>query len=70
MRRIARISPVAWMVAATLAAVTGTAAAQARISPEEVRLQAGSSPVGQEEMVQKIDPRSPPMTKAEFDKAR
>ncbi len=70
MRRIARISPVAWAVAATLATVTGAVSAQAKMTPEEVRLQAGSSPLGQEEMHQSINPKSPPMTKAEFDKAR
>ena len=35
-----------------------------------MRYQAGSSPLAQEEMYQGINPKSPPMTKAEFDKAR
>ncbi len=36
----------------------------------ETRYQAGSSPLGAEEMHQDINPKAPPMTKAEFDKAR
>jgi len=75
MRRIARISPVAWMVAAALAAATGAASAQApshekKVTEPEVRYQAGSSPLGQEEMHQNINPKAPPMTKAEFDQGR
>ena len=71
MRRIARISPVAWMVAAALAGATGAALAQEKkVTEPEVRYQAGSSPLGQEEMHQNINPKAPPMTKAEFDKGR
>jgi nitrite reductase (NO-forming)/hydroxylamine reductase len=36
----------------------------------EVKYQAGGSPLEQVEMYQDINPKAPPMTKAEFDKAR
>ncbi len=98
MRRIARISPVAWMVAAALVSTAGAVHAQQAapqaapqqaqpqatpqavqqaqqtrdrvMTQEEIRLQAGASPLGQVEMHQNINPKAPPMTKAEFDKAR
>ncbi|MCC7061083.1 MAG: hypothetical protein IT508_12705, partial [Burkholderiaceae bacterium] len=94
MRRIARISPVAWMVAAALVSTAGAVhaqqaapqpsqpqatpqavqqAQQARdrvMTQEEMRLQAGASPLGQVEMHQNLTPKAPPMTKAEFDQAR
>ena len=40
------------------------------ISPPETAYQAGSSPLGQVEMYQDINPKAPPMSKPEFDKAR
>jgi nitrite reductase (NO-forming)/hydroxylamine reductase len=59
------------MVAAALAGATGAALAQEKkVTEPEVRYQAGSSPLGQEEMHQNINPKAPPMTKAEFDKGR
>ncbi|WP_459829070.1 cytochrome D1 domain-containing protein [Hydrogenophilus islandicus] len=48
----------------------GTALAEKQVSPAEVNYQAGGSPVGNVEMYQDINPKAPPMTKAEFDKAR
>jgi nitrite reductase (NO-forming)/hydroxylamine reductase len=36
----------------------------------EIRYQAGSSPLATEEMHQNINPKAPPMTKAEFDKGK
>lgn len=71
MRRIVRITPVAWMVAAVFAGSAGAGFAQEKKASEpEFRYQAGSSPLGKEEMHQNIDPKAPPMSKAEFDKAR
>ena len=40
------------------------------IPSAEIRYQAGSSPLGDVEMYQDINPKAPPMSKAEFDKAR
>ena len=72
MRRIARITPVAWMVAAAFAGFAGTAVAQDKkpVTEAEVRYQAGGSPLAAEDMHQNINPAAPQMTKAEFEKAR
>ncbi len=43
---------------------------RAPVTQPEIRYQAGGSPLAQEEMYQDINPKAPPMTKAEFDKAR
>ncbi len=43
---------------------------RAPVSEPEIRYQAGGSPLAQEEMHQNINPKAPPMTKAEFDKGR
>ncbi|NTV10882.1 MAG: nitrite reductase, partial [Zoogloea sp.] len=40
------------------------------VSPAEVKYQAAGSPLADVEMYQDINPKAPPMTKAEFDKAR
>jgi nitrite reductase (NO-forming)/hydroxylamine reductase len=40
------------------------------VTEAETKYQAGSSPLGQVEMHQDINPKAPPMTKAEFDQAR
>jgi nitrite reductase (NO-forming)/hydroxylamine reductase len=40
------------------------------VTEPEIRYQAGGSPLAQEEMMAAVNPKSPPMTKAEFDKAR
>src|SRR5690606_8349608 len=40
------------------------------VTEPEIRYQAGSSPRAGQEMHQNINPKAPPMTKAEFDKAR
>lgn len=58
---------------AVLPLAMGTAFAQDAkkdISPAEAQYQAGGSPLGAVEMHQDINPKAPPMTKAEFDKAR
>ena len=76
-----RMHRVAALVATTLMAA-GTAYGQAASTPStpstphkempsaEIRYQAGSSPLGAEEMHQNINPKAPPMTKAEFDKGK
>ncbi len=43
---------------------------RAPVTDPEIRYQAGGSPLAQEPMHQNIDPKAPPMTKAEFDKGR
>ena len=40
------------------------------VDPAEIRYQAGSSPLKDESMHQDVNPKAPPMTKAEFDNAR
>ena len=67
-----RHAPVA---AAVLALSVASAFAQEK-KPEhptteaEIKYQAGGSPLGGVDMYQDINPKAPPMTKAEFDKAR
>ncbi len=61
-------------VAAVLAAL-GLAVAQAQdtqkpVSPAELNYQAGSSPLANEPMYQSTNPKAPPMTQAEFERAR
>ncbi|GAA4400791.1 nitrite reductase [Quisquiliibacterium transsilvanicum] len=72
MRRIARVTPVAWMVAAAFAGLAGTAVAQEKkgVTEAEIRYQAGASPMAGQDMHQNVNPAAPQMTKAEFDKAR
>ena len=38
--------------------------------PAELKYQAGGSPLASVDMYQDINPKAPPMSKAEFDKAR
>src|SRR5690242_3917128 len=40
------------------------------VSPAEVRYQAGGSPMANVDMYQDINPKAPPMTKAEFEKGK
>jgi nitrite reductase (NO-forming)/hydroxylamine reductase len=71
MKRIAGVSPAAWLVAAVFTGMTAAGSAQDRtISGPEASYQAGSSPLAGEEMHQNINPKAPPMTEAEFQKAR
>jgi nitrite reductase (NO-forming)/hydroxylamine reductase len=44
--------------------------APAKVTPEELKYQAGSSPLAGVDMHQDVNPKAPPMTKAEFDKGR
>lgn len=61
--------PIAVAAALSLALDAG-AADQKQVSPEEKAYQAGGSPLAGVDMYQDINPKAPPMTKAEFDKAR
>ncbi len=69
-------NPVPKALACMLALATAGALAQptqpgrAPVTQPEIRYQAGGSPLAQEEMHQNVNPKAPPMTKAEFDKAR
>ena len=40
------------------------------VTEPEIRYQAGSSPLGAEDMHQDVNPKAPPMSKAEFDRSR
>ncbi len=40
------------------------------VTSPEIRYQAGGSPLGAEDMHQDVNPKAPPMSKAEFDRAR
>jgi len=73
MRRIVRMTPLAWTLAAALIGASGASLAQEKdkkLSEPEVSYQAGGSPLADEKMHQNIDPRAPRMSKVEFDKAR
>ncbi len=72
-RRYLRHGALAVALAASPALALAQAAAGAPkkgVTEPELRYQAGSSPLGQEEMHQSINPKAPPMTKAEFDRGR
>ncbi|NKE65253.1 nitrite reductase [Ramlibacter sp. RBP-2] len=55
---------------AALAQVTPQAQEKKGITTPELNYQAGSSPLGKEQMVQSTNPKAPPMTMAEFGDAR
>jgi nitrite reductase (NO-forming)/hydroxylamine reductase len=57
---------------AVLPFAIGSAFAQEKkpVTEAEIKYQAGSSPLAQEEMYQSINPKAPPMTKAEFEKGK
>ncbi|MBI5109773.1 MAG: c-type cytochrome [Rhodocyclales bacterium] len=61
-------------LAISLALPLGLALAQDRAKPgvtaTEMQYQAGDSPLGKVEMHQNVNPKAPPMTKAEFDQAK
>ncbi|HEY0844533.1 MAG TPA: nitrite reductase [Noviherbaspirillum sp.] len=65
------VRPVAAMLAA-LPLALGSVQAQDKKPHEgaELKYQAGASPLAKEEMHQNINPKAPPMTKAEFDQAK
>lgn len=68
--KICLVRAAAWLA---LPFAIATAFAQTDKHPAtepEIRYQAGGSPLATEEMHQNIDPKAPPMTKAEFDRSR
>ena len=76
MKRSTTGSWIQWLAFATLPLAVVSAYAQptqpgrAPVTEPEIRYQAGGSPLATEDMHQNIDPKAPPMTKAEFDKGR
>jgi nitrite reductase (NO-forming) / hydroxylamine reductase len=56
--------------AVTSALAQPTQPGRAPVTEPEIRYQAGGSPLASEDMYQDINPKAPPMSKAEFDKAR
>ncbi len=77
MKRYKRSQSAVWVVAALMAGATATGSAAAaeerphRDLPEpSMQYQGAPSPLAGEEMHQNINPKAPPMTKAEFDKGR
>jgi nitrite reductase (NO-forming)/hydroxylamine reductase len=63
----------AWIALALIASVAQaqpTKQERQPVTEPEIRYQAGGSPLAQEEMMAALNPKSPPMSKAEFDKAR
>ena len=70
-RNLARALTTTVLALATSAAFAQpTQPGRAPVTEPEIRYQAGGSPLATEEMHQNIDPKAPPMTKAEFDKGR
>jgi nitrite reductase (NO-forming)/hydroxylamine reductase len=65
-----RLAIAAMPLAVAAAWAQPTQPGRAPITDPEIRYQAGGSPLAQEDMHQDINPKAPPMTKAEFDKAR
>ena len=51
-------------------ALADDAAAKKGVTEAEITYQAGGSPLANEPMPQNVDPKAPPMTEAEFVKAR
>ena len=70
MKKSARLSRVVAATSLSLATAGALAAPQKDIAPAETAYQAGGSPLGSVEMYQDINPKAPPMSKSEFDKAR
>jgi len=71
--KIRLVRAAAWLAlpfAVAAAYAQPTQPGRAPVTDPEIRYQAGGSPLAQEEMHQNIDPKAPPMTKAEFDKGR
>jgi nitrite reductase (NO-forming)/hydroxylamine reductase len=69
-RHIKRILTVLTVAALPLAVSTAIADAKKGVTEAELKYQAGSSPLAGVEMHQDVNPKAPPMSKAEFDKAR
>ena len=62
----------AFSVAVLPLAIATAVAEEAKhgVTEAEIKYQAGASPLAGVEMHQDVNPKAPPMTKAEFDKAR
>ena len=58
------------LVTLPFACCTAIAQDKKPVSEAEIKYQAGSSPLGQEEMHQSINPKAPAMTKAEFERGK
>ena len=69
-RLIPMMALTATAFAVNLAFAQPTQPGRAPVTDAEIRYQAGGSPLAQEDMHQNINPKAPPMTKAEFDKGR
>ena len=67
--RLTKLTAVAALIMAS-ASMTAIAQKKEGVSQPELGYQAGSSPLVSEPMVQSINPKAPPMTQAEFDRAR
>ncbi|WVN42607.1 cytochrome D1 domain-containing protein [beta proteobacterium MWH-UniP1] len=67
--KILRITAIAALMASSVA-VTAYAQEKKGVTQGELGYHAGSSPLANEPMVQSTNPKAPPMTQAEFDKAR
>ena len=61
---------IALQLAFTAAWAQPTQPGRSPVTEPEIRYQAGGSPLAGQEMHQNVNPKAPPMTKAEFDKAR
>jgi len=74
MKVIARMKPAAWVVATLMAGAPAWALAQQNakehVSPPEAAYQAGGSPLGADEMHHDVNPKAPPMTEKEFERAK
>jgi len=60
----------AWLVLPLAAAAAYGQASKHPTTESEIRYQAGGSPLASEDMHQDVNPKAPPMSKAEFDRAR
>ncbi|MBU3724697.1 MAG: nitrite reductase [Burkholderiaceae bacterium] len=67
--RLTKLTAVAAMIMAS-ASLTAVAQEKKGVTPGELGYQAGASPLASEPMVQSVNPKAPPMTQAEFDRAR
>ena len=65
-----RLAPLALLLACAAASAQPPQPRRAPVTDPEIRYQAGGSPLAGQEMHQNVNPKAPPMTKAEFDKAR
>jgi len=69
-KHINRFLTVLTVAALPLAVNTAIADAKKGVTEAEIKYQAGSSPLAGVDMHQDVNPKAPPMSKAEFDKAR